>query len=525
MLLNKLDVQDIGEKVTVSGWVDKIREHGEMTFVDLRRRDGILQLKFSSNPSLKLESVIEVFGEIAERPVEAKRGKNIELLVSKFKILNESKPLPIDAKSNEEMKLKYRYLDLRNDLSYIRTRHEVVHAIRNFLNSKDFWEVETPLLTKSTPEGARDFVVPSRTYPDKFYALPQSPQQYKELLMCGGIERYFQIAKCLRDEDGRADRQIEHTQIDMEMSFVNREDVLKLLEELMSNLCVQTGKNYSFCRMTYSDAMKYYGTDKPDLRFGLKIGNVDLENLPFECVGKIHYPEKLSRKELDELSAVAKVYKGKLGSVVNMEGKLGGSFKKFAKIEEVSEGTHLYCDNLIALGQVRTALGKKMELADKLVFAFIIDFPLFEWDEDRKRFDPVHHMFTRPLAEDEHLLDTDPLTAKSTQYDMTCNGYEICSGSIRINTREMQTKIMKLIGMGDEEIESKFGHLLEAFDYGCPPHGGAAPGLDRLLMMLTDTNNIKDVIAFPKSNSGQDLMMNAPSEIDDSQKEELHLKG
>ncbi len=576
-LTNKI----IDQEVTLAGWIHTRREHGEIIFVELRDRSGKMQLRFDQSvvsaenftliKQLKSESVIKVMGTIAQRPEEAinkkKERGDIDLLVKELTVLNTSETLPFvinkPAEASEALTLKYRYLDLRKDYykEILKLRHEVVFTIRSFLVEKGFWEIETPILTKSTPEGARDFIVPSRHHPGTFYALPQSPQQYKELLMASGVEKYFQIARCLRDEDARADRQIEHTQIDMEMSFVEREDMLQLLEELMVSLAKKHSKKKlwkeNLPRLKYDEAIDKYGSDKPDLRFDMPLMTFSeiFKDSTFPLFQTTLAENKsirglvapgcadYSRKKVDNLTKLARTHGAPnlIAIAFLPDGGIKSSIKKFLTEEEVSQIKALcsckegdlvilsagdYSAVSGGLGQVRYHFGKELKLADEnmLALAFVVDFPLFEKDEENNRFDPVHHMFTRPLDDDLPLLDSDPLKVKSTQYDLVCNGYELCSGSIRIHTRDLQEKIMNLIGISKEDANDKFGHLLEAFDYGTPPHGGAAPGLDRLLMVLHGTENIKDVIAFPKSTTGKDVMMDAPSAIDLEQLDELQLK-
>ncbi len=458
-ILNTAVLNNVNKKINVSGWVHIRRDHGKIIFVDLRDRSGFLQLVFTPKnkplyqlaETLKPEWVISVKGEVKKRP-QGMENKNIptgevELVVDELEILNESKTTPFEINANnqevkEEVRLKYRYLDLRTERAKknIILRHKVIKYIRDFMTDKDFVEVETPILTRSTPEGARDFIVPSRFYPGKFYALPQSPQQYKQLLMAGGLERYFQIARCLRDEDPRADRQAEHTQLDIEMSFMeDKEEIMDILEELIIKIVAEfkplTGKTLfkkPLPRLTYKEAMEKYKTNKPDLR--------------------------------------------------------------------------------------------KDKKSDELAFCWIIDWPLLEWSKEEKRWDPLHHMFTMPKKGHEKYLDTDPAKVISTQFDLVCNGYEICSGSLRIYKRELQEKMFDLIGLGRKKGREQFNHLLEAFDYGCPPHGGAAPGIDRLLMLLLGEENIREVIAFPKTGDNRDLMMDSPSEVEKQQLKELHIK-
>ncbi len=458
-ILNKEIINKEIEEVELMGWVGTRRDHGKIIFIDLRDRSGIAQLVFTPTnkevyklaDSLRSEWVIKVRGEVKKRP-KGMENKDLEtgqyeIAVNFLEILAEAKtpPFALDTDGyevNEEIRMKYRYLDLRRERTKknLILRHKLVKFIRDFMNDKGFIEIETPLLTKTTPEGARDYVVPSRLYPGKFFALPQSPQQYKELLMIGGIEKYFQIARAMRDEDPRADRQPEHTQWDFEMSFVEQADIMKVLEEgiieLTKYLEPMTGKKLlaePIPRLTYHEAMKKYGTDKPDIRPDPKDPSV-------------------------------------------------------------------------------------------LAFAWIIDFPLVEWNKEENRWDPVHHMFVLPKEGQEKLLDTNPGKVISTQFDLVCNGYEICSGSIRINHRELQEKVMQLIGLDIEKARKQFGHLLEALEFGAPPHGGAAPGIDRLAMLYVGEPNIREIIAFPKTGDGRDLMMDAPSEVDKQQLDELHLE-
>lgn len=575
----ELRKEHAGETVTLNGWVDTIRDHGGVLFINLRDRYGKVQLVIDPEGDKDLyetarkahyEDVVSATGEVRERDAVAINPDmptgEIEVAVVSYDVLNAAKPLPFmvtgDEPVDEALGFKHRYLEMRRDKikENIILRHKVVYFIRKFLIEKEgFVEVETPLLTCSTPEGARDFLVPSRHYPGTFYALPQSPQQYKELLMVGGIDKYFQIPRCLRDEDPRADRQVEHTQLDLEMSFVDRDDVLGVLERLLvtmvDELELKPLMQVPIPRFTFHEVMERWGSDKPDLRFGLELSDItdvfaDTE-LKFikgaldagGVVKGLRVPGQAAytRKQIGELEEVAKTY-GAGGLLWFAWGpdEFRSSIKKFlseddiAKLKEasgaedgdlllaVAGGWEKTCNSI---GQVRAKLGKDLGLIDdsKLGFAFVVDFPLFSWDEEGKRLDPVHHMFTRPLDEDAHLLDTEPLKVRSTQYDLIANGYELCSGSIRIHERELQTKIMKMIGLGDEEIEKKFGHLLSAFDYGAPPHGGVAPGIERILMVLAGTDAIRDVVAFPKTTTGRDLLMNAPSPVDEEQLAELGL--
>ncbi len=568
-----------GEKVVLSGWVNSLRNHGGLIFIMLRDHSGIIQCVtndelakeyFSLAEGLKEEYVIRIFGEVTKRSAETINEKiksgDIEIALTKLEILNTCSPLPF--KINEETPvsddaIKYRYLYLRRERAknFILKRYQVTHLVRNFLNQKGFAEIETPILTKTTPEGARDFLVPSRVYPGEFYALPQSPQQYKQLLMVGGFKKYFQIARALRDEDSRADRQAEHTQIDMEMSFVERDEIIALLEELVTSICTNLFDekrilSSTFPRISFKESMAKYGNDKPDLRFGLEINDVSaaFQNSQFKVFqnilakpGKIkgfHWSpqEELSRSDLDGLITLAQ--QCGLGGLIWIYfngDEWKSSIKKHLSSDEIlalKDSLDLKNNELLllggdeeekineAMGLLRVKVAEKYHLIDKdkLAFAFIVDYPLLSWNKQEKRYDPLHHMFVLPKKEDEKYLDSEPLKVKSTQFDLICNGYELCSGSLRIFQSSLQKKVMKLIGLSEEEINAKFAHLLKAFDFGAPPHGGAAPGLDRLIMVLMQTTNIRDVIAFPKTQKGQDLMMNSPSTASANQLQELALQ-
>jgi len=578
---NQLNKEHVGERVVLSGWVNTRREHGGILFFDLRDRWGITQVTmdqsqvtdelFHDGNSLKNEYVVRVEGEVVKRPEANINEKlitgEIEVSVKSLVILSKCKSiLPFEINKNlplsDEISIKYRYLDIRREVTkeLILLRHELVRFVRNFFYEKSFVEVETPLLSKSTPEGARDFLVPSRLHAGDFYALPQSPQQYKELLMVGGIDKYFQIARCLRDEDTRADRAAEHTQIDFEMSFVSRDDVIAVIEELIIALSGKFSDKKLMAsplpRLKYHDVMNEYGTDKPDLRFGMKLVDVseDVRDSNFKVFssqvakggvvksinaqGCSHF----SRKDMDNLVKLAGIYgaKGLAWFNVTEDGLVSPIAKFFtdeqkkALIDKMGAKTGdlllFVADRLeianVALGHIRSHLGDVLKLKDEnvLAFAIVVDFPMFEYNEDEKRLQPLHHMFTLPKKEDLHLLDSAPLEVISNQYDLICNGYECCSGSLRIHTRELQEKIMGMIGITDEEQSEKFGHLLEAFDYGAPPHGGAAPGVERTLMVLTGATRLKDTVAFPKTQNGRDLMMNAPSSVSEEQLRELYLR-
>ncbi|MER3544106.1 MAG: aspartate--tRNA ligase [Chloroflexota bacterium] len=575
----ELSVADVGKEVKLSGWVHRRRDHGRLIFVDLRDRYGITQIVFSADRApeayeaakgLRSEYVIRVQGEVVARPADMRNPNlktgDIEVWAGRLDVLNPSKPLPfeidVEKPVPETVNLKYRYLYLRRQSVQERLimRHRITHWVRNFLHARGFIEIETPLLSKTTPEGARDFLVPSRNFPGTFYALPQSPQQYKELLMIAGFDKYFQIARCLRDEDPRADRQPEHTQIDIEMSFVTREDVLALLEEMIIGLVEEVSDRKLLFkplpRIPYAEAIARWGSDKPDLRFGMELQDVSAiaAKSGFRVfadtvaqggqVKGIVVPglAGLSRRELDEVNARAQQLGGKgiVWLAVNPEGSVRASTSHLEPeiTQAIVAATKANPGDLIllvgdtpktvanVLGQVRLDFGDRLGLRDPQVvaFAFIIDFPMFEWDEGRQRYDPVHHMFTRPRPDSLPLLDTDPLAAISEQYDIVCNGLELASGSIRINERWLQEKVMQMVGLSLEEARSKFGHLLEALEFGAPPHGGVAPGLDRLVMVLTGTPALREVIAFPKTQRGEDLMMNSPIPASEEQLRELHLR-
>jgi aspartyl-tRNA synthetase len=571
----ELNISNAGEEVILSGWVQKIRDKGFMIWIDLRDRYGITQLIFDEDRtdkaiiekarSLGREFVVQVKGTVIER--QSKNDKiptgDIELLVSELTILNAAKlpPFTIEDETDggEELRMKYRYLDIRrnpvkNNLIF---RAKVTQEVRNFLSNKDFIEVETPYLIKSTPEGARDFVVPSRMNEGQFYALPQSPQTFKQLLMVGGMDKYFQIVKCFRDEDLRADRQPEFTQIDCEMAFVEQEDILNVFEELTRHLLkkVNNIEIGEFPRMTYDHAMKTYGNDKPDIRFGMEFGELNdvTKHRDFkifdeaELVIGIAVPggAAYTRKEIDKLVAwVKRPQVGAFGMIYakyNEDGTFKSSVDKFYNQEDLAawaEKTGAKPGDLICVlsgitNKVRAQLSAlRMELAERLglrkpnEFAplWIVDFPLLEWDEESERFHAMHHPFTSPKPEDMALLDTDPGKVRANAYDLVLNGNEIGGGSIRIHDKETQSLMLKHLGFTSEEAEEQFGFLLNAFEYGAPPHGGLAFGLDRLVAILAGKETIRDFIAFPKNNSGRDVMIDAPSKLDDAQLTELSLK-
>jgi aspartyl-tRNA synthetase len=571
----QLRALNINEEVTLSGWVQKSRDKGFVIWVDLRDRYGITQLIFDAErtpeamvniaKSLGREFVIQVTGTVIERSSKNPNldTGDIEILVSKLTVLNEAKvpPFTIEDQTDggEELRMKYRYLDIRrnpvkNNLIF---RHKVTQEVRSYLSSQDFIEIETPYLIKSTPEGARDFVVPSRMNEGQFYALPQSPQTFKQLLMVGGMDKYFQIVKCFRDEDLRADRQPEFTQIDCEMAFVNQEDILNIFEGLTRHLIKSIhGKDISsFPRMTYDDALRDYGNDKPDIRFGMKFGelNAVAQHKDFgvfnaaELVVGIAVPggNNFTRKEIDGIITWLKRPQiGALGMIYsrcNDDGSFKSSVDKFYDQEDLAQWaqvTGAQAGDLVCVlsgptDKVRTQLSAlRMELAERLglrnpkEFAplWVTDFPLLEWDEDSKRFHAMHHPFTAPKPDQIKLLDSDPGAVKANAYDLVLNGNEIGGGSIRIHDKSTQALMFNHLGFTPEEAKEQFGFLMNAFEYGAPPHGGLAFGLDRLVAILGGQETIRDFIAFPKNNSGRDVMIDAPSAIDAAQLNELQLK-
>ncbi|HLV92212.1 MAG TPA: aspartate--tRNA ligase [Aequorivita sp.] len=571
----ELRATDINKEVTLSGWVQRTRDKGFMMWVDLRDRYGITQLIFDADRTSKelfnkasglgREFVIQIKGTVIER-----QSKNpniptgdIEILVSELTILNTSKTPPFtiedETDGGEDLRMKYRYLDIRRNpvRENLILRHKVTIAVRNYLSEKGFIEVETPYLIKSTPEGARDFVVPSRMNEGQFYALPQSPQTFKQLLMVGGLDKYFQIVKCFRDEDLRADRQPEFTQIDCEMAFVEQEDILNAFEGLTRHLLKEiNGVEVSeFPRMTYDEAMKHYGNDKPDIRFGMEFGELNevTQHKDFnvfnqaELVVGIAVPggNSFTRKEIDKLTDwVKRPQVGALGMVYcryNDDGSFKSSVDKFYDEEDLAkwaEVTNAKPGDLICIlsgdtNKVRPQMSAlRMHLADQLglrnskEFAplWVIDFPLLEWDEETERYYAMHHPFTAPKPGQLELLATNPAEVKANAYDLVLNGNEIGGGSIRIHDRDTQAKMFEFLGFTPEEAKAQFGFLMDAFQYGAPPHGGLAFGLDRLVAILGGQETIRDFIAFPKNNAGRDVMIDAPAAIDNKQLEELHLK-
>ena len=564
---------DLNDSVVLNGWVNKVRLHGQVVFVDLRDRYGKTQIVFDADEyegdlekvkKISMEDVLSIKGIVRPRVESAinpdlETGE-IEILVSEYIMLNEAAPLPfmLNDRENaeEDLRLKYRYLELRmEELQHnLLIRHSTYQATRSYLSENNFVEVETPMLMKSTPEGARDYLVPSRVHEGKFYALPQSPQIYKQILMISGYDRYFQIVKCFRDEDLRADRQPEFTQIDIEMSFVDEEDIFVYMEGLTRHVfkvVSQIQLPDTFPRLTYKEAMDTYGSDKPDLRYDLKLRDVkrftdasDFNAFSSSEIVKgiiVNGGAKYSRKEIDQLTELVKKYKAKgLAWMKLQDAGFEGGISKFfppdlqKRIEselEMVDGDILFMIGdeerivLNALGYLRKEIGKKENLIDRNKFSpvWITEFPMFEFDDEKNRFIAMHHPFTAPRIDDVDLLDSDPLKTLSRGYDLTMNGYEIAGGSVRIHSPKVQEKVFSLLGLSREEAIEKFGFLVEALSYGAPPHGGIAFGFDRLVMLLAGTENIRDVIAFPKTTSAASLMDSSPSNVSDSQLKELGI--
>ncbi|MBK7028068.1 MAG: aspartate--tRNA ligase [Bacteroidales bacterium] len=570
----ELTIANVGEKVTLCGWVQRSRDLGGMTFVDLRDRYGITQLVFNMEADSGLceaarklgrEFVILVEGSVAERSnknLKMPTGE-IEIMVEKLEILNESKTPPFTIEDNtdggEELRMKYRYLDLRRGpvKRNLELRHRMAFQTRNYMDSIDFIEVETPVLIKSTPEGARDYVVPSRVNSGEFYALFQSPQTFKQLLMVAGYDRYFQIVKCFRDEDLRADRQPEFTQIDCEMSFVTQEDIFQTFEGLVKHLfmTVKGIQIENLPRMTYADAMKYYGSDKPDTRFGMRF--VELTGLVKGKEFKVFDDAELivginaegcaeyTRKQLDELTDFVKKPQIGAGGLIYVryaaDGSLKSSVDKFYSSDELKKWAEAFGakpgDLLLvlagkgnktrkALNELRLEMGNRLGFRNPETFSplWVYDFPLLEWDEESQRFYAMHHPFTSPKPEDIALLDTDPGAVRANAYDMVINGVEVGGGSIRIFNKPLQHKMLQLLGFSEEDAQAQFGFLMNAFEFGAPPHGGIAFGFDRLCSLFGGSESIRDYIAFPKNNAARDVMIDSPSRISDDQLKELSLK-
>ncbi len=575
-----LTEEQIGSTVILKGWVHRRRDLGELIFIDLRDQSGIVQLVFNPDYSkealaiadtLRNEYVVEVTGQVIKRDPETVNPKlktgTIEVSVSEIKILNKSKPIPFliheADEVSENLRLQYRYLDLRREemQETFKKRHQITQSIRNFLNEQGFLELETPILTKSTPEGARDYLVPSRVHQGEFYALPQSPQLFKQLLMMSSFEKYYQVARCFRDEDLRADRQPEFTQVDIEVAFQTSEDIIKMTEQMLQRLMKEVfDKDIEtpFPRLTYQEAMERYGSDKPDTRFGMEL--IDVTDIvkdsefkvfsgPANSGGKVALlnvkgnADQFTRNDIDgDLTDFAKDYGAKgLAWIKVKDGKLTGPIAKFFSEDESSalmERADVADGDLLlfgadkpavvhnVLGALRVRLGKELNLIDdtKFNFLWVVDWPLVEYDEDLKRYVALHHPFTSPKEEDIDRLTESPETVRADAYDVVLNGYELGGGSIRISDVTLQKKMFEVLGFTEEEAKEQFGFLLDALEYGAPPHGGIALGLDRLVMLLVGRDNIRDTILFPKTQSATDLLTQAPSRVSDSQLEELALE-
>ncbi|MDD4230989.1 MAG: aspartate--tRNA ligase [Dehalococcoidales bacterium] len=579
----------LGQTVTLAGWVDRRRDHGSLIFIDLRDVSGVIQLAFNpevepaaheTGSSLRNEYVVQVTGKVALRPEGTKNPRlitgDIEIIVKEIVVLSRSKTPPFyineEVEVDENVRLRYRYLDLRRQRmkNNILTRHRVIRYMRNFLDSKGFAEVDTPILIKSTPEGARDYLVPSRVYPGKFYALPQSPQQMKQLLMVAGLEKYYQIAKCFRDEDTRADRQPEFTQLDIEMSFVEENDIMELMEELFTGLVGSISPDIKiitpFTRLTYAEAMERYGCDKPDLRYGLEIKDVTdiaagtsfgVFQKAVSSGGRIRAIAVpgcggYSRRELDRLQEIARstgaggvvtVSLGKPGTPVSeleMEDihSIAAKYMDIEQIRQVADMLEAAGGDLLLLAagdddttsavldRLRREMAHRLALADEKTFHFcyVTNFPLFYRDTEHNRWDSMHHPFTSPREEDKPVVAEKPGEVYGRHYDLVLNGYEIAGGSIRIHEADLQRTIFRLLAYTDEQIDERFGHMLEAFSYGAPPHGGIAAGIDRFVMLLCQETSIREVIPFPKNQNAQDLTFGAPDFVADEQLEELQIK-
>ncbi len=577
----ELRASHAGQTVTLAGWVHRRRDHGGLAFVDLRDRFGLVQIVTDPEKApaaheafapVRNEWVLQVTGTVRKRPegmanADLSTGE-IEVAISEVKVLNQAKTPPFAINKEEEVdedtRLKYRYLDLRHDRlqKNLAIRHKMIKFIRDYLDKKGFLEIETPILFKTTPEGARDYLVPSRIHPGQFYALPQSPQQLKQLLMVAGFERYFQIARCFRDEDLRADRQAEFTQLDIEMSFVEREDVMDLIEAMYTAMVKELlpEKKIMFApfpRLTYTEAMERFGKDNPDMRFDMELQ--DFTDWSKGCGFKVFEDAvangghvrginakglgNYSRKEIDELTEFARQFgaKGLAYLAITPEGEERSSFSKFLTadgVKSLKERMKAEKGDLLlfvadepavvftSLGRLRVHLAEILGLLDPNLFAFcwVIDFPFAFWNGEEKRWDPSQHPFTSPVLEDIDLIENDPGRMRGTQYDMVLNNLEVCGGSIRIHDRALQSRIFKMIGIPEDVAQQRFGHMLEAFEYGAPPHGGIASGLDRLAMIFAGEENIREVIAFPKNQAARDVMADAPSPADEQQLKDLHIR-
>lgn len=579
----ELRSEHVGQQRTLKGWVNRRRDHGGLVFLDVRDRYGLTQVV--CNPELspqahavaetvRSEFVVQVTGTVQHRPEgttnSAMATGEIEVAVEVLNVLNPSRTTPFeirdDSDVDESLRLEYRYLDLRRPKLQrnLMLRHRIVRTIREFLDARDFVEIETPILIKSTPEGARDYLVPSRLYPGQFYALPQSPQQLKQLLMVSGMDRYYQIARCFRDEDQRADRQPEFTQLDLEMSFVDMEDILQLTEQLFIELVTVSGmeiKETPFPRLSYSEAMRRFGTDKPDLRYGMEIVDVSSIVAGSEfgvfasavsgggVVRAIRIPGRghITRGQVDELTAFARQFGAKgLAWIAFDDDGVGGltarsPIEKFLTVAELealaTDGCASAGDLMLfvadntdvvanVLGRLRERFASELGLTDPSVAAFcwVVDFPMFGWDDDARRWDALHHPFTAPMDEDIHLLGTDTGAVRAKAYDIVLNGFEVGGGSIRIHQADMQARIFDLMGYDTAEIQARFGHLLKAFEFGAPPHGGIAPGIDRIAMILAGESSLREVMAFPKNQTARDLMFDAPGDVEPEQLAELHIR-
>lgn len=569
----KLRLEHVGQTVELVGWVAKKRNFGQLVFIDLRDRTGICQLVFDESFSEKTKSIRNEYVLHVKGTVNQRKDANpdlatgeVEVLVTELEIINTAKTTPLiiadETDALEDTRMQYRYLDLRRPIMQKRLmmRHAITRSMRDYLDHQDFIEIETPMLGKSTPEGARDYLVPSRVHPGQFYALPQSPQLYKQLLMISGFERYYQFARCFRDEDLRADRQTDFTQVDIETSFLSEVEIQTMMEEMMVKLMKEVKGidiQAPFPRLTYEQAMNHFGSDKPDNRFGMELQDITdiFTNSSFkvfqnviESKGSIKaivvpdFAQGLSRKKQDAYTNYAKKNGAKGLVILKADEKdLTGSARKFLSDEEVqnlferlelkaNDAVFIVSDTWLktctALGALRNQIGSQLGLKKKNEFSFlwVIDFPMFEWSEEEQRYQACHHPFTQPKAEDIPLLDTDLSKVKANAYDIILNGYELGGGSLRIHDNQLQKKIFEILGLSDEEIRNKFGFFIDAFQYGTPPHGGLAFGLDRIAMILSESDSIRDVIAFPKNASASDPMSKAPSNVDPKQLEELHIE-